>query len=1522
MARVLDWRSPWWWALRATCASLAAMGASRAFLSAMALIMVCLTLGQACGLEPEERRSVTPAPGLTAALGPALATGRAVAFRRFGSEARVVLPGFEATVTAEATKVFQSGGEVVASLRTVDILRGERSLLRQGELAIEDGAATVDRGPTVERLAPLLEGLAQSFSFDKAPPGAGDLVVAIDLDGPEFIAASPQGLYFSEGSTRLHYGAATWIDAEGIETPVRARAVEGGLELIVPDAVLSSSVFPALLDPIITFDVAVESPLLGFAKSEQHGPRIASNGTDFLTVWVDARYSRRVFGTRVTATGTVLDPAGLDLLPAGDDGGPLPGVASDGVDYLVAMTANTDIRFQRVTSAGVALDGPNGVDIGTTKFFAERASVAYSNGVYCVVWEGQAGVEARLIDTNGTPLSPVLTIETSAGDRPQVAGDTNGFLIVWQDSGIEAKRVTTSGVIVDVSSIPVGPYGGTRASVAFDGTNYLVTWDRGDLYGARVSLSGVVLDNPPVSLVANRTPRDLAFDGTNYVLSYNEPPGQNYVRVTPSLTVLDNPSVVLDTTGGRSAVACAGGNCFSAWRRAVEDVSEIYGRTLAGPTPTGPISKISGAANEQESPQSVFAHGVHLVVWEDRRDEEYYGIYATRVSPTGAVLDTSAIAISHEIDRNALDPHVTASSSGFLVTWRTDFGPAQHRCARLDPNGNLLDATPIVLASAFSSRAPRPASDGTDYLVVWQSSNTVLAAARISASGAVLDTPPIAMSPSSNGDYDVTGGPVYAVVANESVFRIQSDGAVLDPNPGIGLTNFWRRPGITFDGTNFVVVANRYDSGIGATRLFANRIAPAGTVLDGTGIELNVTPVTSSRELEVNFDGDDTMVSFRSNGTTYDATWFSPNGATWPQVPLFPQVAVNHIALSPTGDGSHSLAVRAAYDATPGVKATRVTATLLQLNPLGGACNVDDDCKTASCVDGVCCESACGGGSTSDCQSCLSAETGMADGLCAPTMSGSPCRAATGACDVEETCDGSSTACPFDAVASTGTVCRTGIDACDATETCNGVSKACPSDNLQPSGAVCRPAADGCDAAETCDGVTAACPSDQPSPANTMCRPSSGGCDAAEVCDGVSFGCPPDVVAATGTVCRSSVGACDPAELCDGVTSSCPPNQFEPAGFVCRPSAGPCDATETCTGGSAFCPSDLKETLATICRPATGACDAPELCDGASDACPPDVVAASTVVCRAAAGSCDVAEQCDGVTTACPADQLAVAGAVGEPACAPYVCGGTGVSCATSCVMPADCAAGFTCSSGQCVGLIGLGEPCTMAAACESGFCVDGVCCNAACGDGAQDCQACSAALTGGTDGECTALPPSTVCRESKGLCDRGESCDGLSALCPVDDVVPEGVACRASTGDCDLEEQCDGASPFCPADALADINTVCRPSVGDCDADETCDGASVDCPADAPMPNGAECDDGDPCTSADECQAGQCIPGEDVCGGGGGSSSAPPDEGDDEGGDDASGCACRLGAQPSPRGGWLWLGALALTVVRRRNPP
>jgi MYXO-CTERM domain-containing protein len=188
------------------------------------------------------------------------------------------------------------------------------------------------------------------------------------------------------------------------------------------------------------------------------------------------------------------------------------------------------------------------------------------------------------------------------------------------------------------------------------------------------------------------------------------------------------------------------------------------------------------------------------------------------------------------------------------------------------------------------------------------------------------------------------------------------------------------------------------------------------------------------------------------------------------------------------------------------------------------------------------------------------------------------------------------------------------------------------------------------------------------------------------------------------------------------------------------------------------------------------------------------------------------------------------------------------------------------------------GESCSAGPQCESGFCVDGVCCRTACGDDIPDnCEACIEALTGVPDGTCAPLgaaaAPETVCRASAGSCDAAERCIAGNRTCPPNRVSVVGTVCRASEGGCDPEEVCNGIDGVCPADAISTAGTVCRAAAGPCDAAESCDGVALGCPTDRFGPEGASCADENACNGSERCTLGSCVVAErldcddeDVC--------------------------------------------------------
>ncbi len=147
--------------------------------------------------------------------------------------------------------------------------------------------------------------------------------------------------------------------------------------------------------------------------------------------------------------------------------------------------------------------------------------------------------------------------------------------------------------------------------------------------------------------------------------------------------------------------------------------------------------------------------------------------------------------------------------------------------------------------------------------------------------------------------------------------------------------------------------------------------------------------------------------------------------------------------------------IGAFYDDDKGTNAGAVYSFIL-LAAAGDSCNAAAECASGFCVDGVCCNEACGGGAIDDCLACSMTAGAAMNGSCGPRAAGTVCRASSGTCDVEEMCDGIMNTCPNDAKSTTNTQCRPAIGECDAAELCDGASNDCPMDAPVVDGTLCK----------------------------------------------------------------------------------------------------------------------------------------------------------------------------------------------------------------------------------------------------------------------------------------------------------------------------------------------------------------------------------------------------------------------------------------------------------------------------------
>lgn len=144
----------------------------------------------------------------------------------------------------------------------------------------------------------------------------------------------------------------------------------------------------------------------------------------------------------------------------------------------------------------------------------------------------------------------------------------------------------------------------------------------------------------------------------------------------------------------------------------------------------------------------------------------------------------------------------------------------------------------------------------------------------------------------------------------------------------------------------------------------------------------------------VSIDGDTALIGASgkrvgANDQQGQAYVFVRSGETWTQ-----QAILLDLASGATGDyfgvsvalSGDSLAI-GAMSKEVGINRAQGQAYIFEVarSPNVTACTMNSQCASSYCVDGLCCDSACGGGIASDCQSCIGAQTGGSDGSCAPS---------------------------------------------------------------------------------------------------------------------------------------------------------------------------------------------------------------------------------------------------------------------------------------------------------------------------------------------------------------------------------------------------------------------------------------------------------------------------------------------------------------------------------------------------------
>jgi hypothetical protein len=520
------------------------------------------------------------------------------------------------------------------------------------------------------------------------------------------------------------------------------------------------------------------------AADDQLMPALAFDGTNYCVVWEDDRDDTlyNIYGARLTPQGEVLDAAGIPISTAENDQ-LTPAVVFDGVGFFVAWedyrTGVSDIYGARVTPQGTVLDTA-GIPISAATNAQLLPALVYDGVNLLVTWadyrsESSFDVYGARVTPQGTVLDPDGFIIAQAADDqyfPAAGFDGSHFFVVWADLrggtgyDIYGARVTPQGTVLDPAGFLLFQAARNQynPAIGFDGANFLLAWedDRGgtyDTYAGRATPEGGALD--PAGFLVSQSANDqnspaAGFDGENFLVAWaDDRKGNGWdiygARVTPDGEVLDPAGFVISQAAKNQrlpAVCFDGTNFLLAWEDYRGDpAGDIYGARV---TPEGDVLDpagfvISQAVNDQNLPAVAFDGTNSLVVWADYRDSTRFHIYGARVTPEGAVIDPSGIAIT-TVPGVQYAPAIAFDGANHLVAWQDTRSGTDWDIygTRVSPQGEVLDPAGIAFSQeANHQRFPAAAFDGANFLVVWQDNrygfDHDIFGARATPQGGVLD---------------------------------------------------------------------------------------------------------------------------------------------------------------------------------------------------------------------------------------------------------------------------------------------------------------------------------------------------------------------------------------------------------------------------------------------------------------------------------------------------------------------------------------------------------------------------------------------------------------------------------------------------------------------------------------------------------------------------------------------------------------------------------------------------------------
>ncbi|HEY5644862.1 MAG TPA: hypothetical protein VLA52_02790 [Thermohalobaculum sp.] len=464
--------------------------------------------------------------------------------------------------------------------------------------------------------------------------------------------------------------------------------------------------------------------LLASKFGDETGPQIAWNGQNWLVTWGGPNstfYNHRVVGARIAPDGTILDPE--PFMIQNSAGSSFFKLVANGSEWLVVghgtSSGESDFRGTRVSAAGVVLN-PGGTQMVGSTSSIYSFNVSSAMGEYLFLRSNSSTAPtAQRFAADLTPIGDPFPIPglnvTSSGSE---------YFFSWLavdaafDNVLLAQRMSFDGLPGPV--VTLAGTGGTLGVVSFarfplswDGIDWWVVWQnsfRGTMF-ARVSAADVVLD----------------YDG---------------VQVDPSVSSLVHyDAAVAGMPGGGAQILWSDASVGASNNRDLAGANVDFAG-IPGPVDMFPLAAPSQYSLDMAEGQDSLGNDQLLAVFISA-ESGLRRIVAQRIDSAGNALDAEPFEIVSTTGLSLSSPKVGFDGTRYMVVWAQD---GQTYARRVNPNGTLIDATPL---SIMSGASPDVAGQTGSFLVV--NTNYTLSphfynpySMRVDgASGATLDPAPV-----------------------------------------------------------------------------------------------------------------------------------------------------------------------------------------------------------------------------------------------------------------------------------------------------------------------------------------------------------------------------------------------------------------------------------------------------------------------------------------------------------------------------------------------------------------------------------------------------------------------------------------------------------------------------------------------------------------------------------------------------------------------------------------------------------